>query len=181
MIRLDKSRIPPELVDDPRLQRLEEQILELMQDPTYRSSVCLHEAAHATYYERAGARRVIYHGPVAFYDVASDTFDLGNAAIEPDFGEAGQSTDLLTMCRCLVAGKVATDALTAREDEDGDGRDREEFARLCAQHCPNMAPKEISEFWEYAKNEVMKDLRSPAFRRGLWERAREFEEWLLGN
>jgi hypothetical protein len=46
---LDKSRIPFEKLDDPRLKENEKEVLEAMQNPTYRLHVCLHEAAHGVY------------------------------------------------------------------------------------------------------------------------------------
>jgi hypothetical protein len=61
---LDKSRIPVEKLDDHRLKKQEAEVLEAMDDPAFRRHVCLHEAAHGVYLERAGAKRLIYHGPL---------------------------------------------------------------------------------------------------------------------
>ncbi len=128
---LDKSRIPFEKLDDHRLKKAEEEVLESLQDSTYRLHSCLHEAAHGVYLERAGAKRLVCHGPVAFYDAESDAFDIGTAGLEGDFGEHGVDCDLLAMARWYVAGGVATRSLTAWNDEEGDGRDFEEFIREC--------------------------------------------------
>jgi len=59
-----------------------------MQVSTYRLHVCLHEAAHGVYLERAAAKRLIYDGPVAIYDAESDTFDVGDA----EYRETSENT-----------------------------------------------------------------------------------------
>jgi hypothetical protein len=175
---LDKSRIPCEKLNDPRLKKIEEDVLQAMQVSTYRRHSCLHEAAHGVYLVRAGAKRLIYHGPVAIYDAESDTFDIGDAGIQGDFGEHGVNCDPLKMARWYVAGGVATRILTAWSDEEGDGRDFEEFVRQCPLLIQEISREGISELWEQAKKDVERDLRSPAFRQELWRRARDFEAWL---
>ena len=175
---LDKSRVPIEKLGDPRLREWENDILEIMQDPSYRLFSCLHEAGHAVYYERAGAKCLIFHGPVALYCAETDEFDFGSAAVAIVWPDAGADMDLLTMARAYVAGGVVTRTLTTRIDEDSDGRDREEFLRECQRLCPGITQEEISEHWARAKKDIEMDLRNPAFRRELWRRAREFEEQL---
>jgi len=77
-VRLDKSRIPLDKLYDPRLAKLEADICEKMKDETYRLHVCLHEAAHAIYMERAGIGKVIFGGPTVSYDQGRDWFDVGS-------------------------------------------------------------------------------------------------------
>jgi hypothetical protein len=176
---LDKSRVPVEKLADPRLQEWENDILEIMQDPSYRGFCCVHEAGHAVYYERAGAKRLTFHGPVALYCAETDEFDFGGAAVEIVWPDTGAEMDLLTMARAYVAGGVVARTLTTRIDEDADGRDHEDFIRECQRLCPGITRKEISEHWEQAKKNVEIDLRKPALRRELWRRAKEFENKLL--
>lgn len=175
---LDKSRIPLEKLDDPRLKEKEDEVLQAMQDYTYRLHTCLHEAAHGLYLERAGAKNLIYHGPVAFYDAEIDTFDIGTAGIEGNFGEHGVNCDSLAMARWYVAGGAVTRKLTGWLDDEGDGRDFETFVRECLSLIPEITTEAISALWEQARKDIEQDLRSPAFRRELWQRARDFEEWL---
>jgi hypothetical protein len=113
------------------------------------------------------------------YDAQNDVFDIGSAAIEGDFGENGVNCDSLAMARWYAAGGVATRLLTAWLDEEGDGRDFEDFSRLSAEQIPEITREAISQHWVQAKEDVEHDLRSPAFRRELWQRARDFEGWLL--
>jgi hypothetical protein len=176
---LDKSRILFEKLDDLRLKENEDEVLKAMQDPTYRLHVCLHEAAHGVYMQRAGAKRLNFHGPVAFYRAESDTFDIGSAGMTPDFGDAGTKIDSLAMARWYVAGGVATRSLTGWNDEDGDGQDLEVFVRECFRLIPEITREDISTLWKQAKKDVERDLRRPKFRRELWQKAREFEDWLV--
>jgi hypothetical protein len=120
-----------------------------------------------------------YHGPLAFYRAESDTFDIGSAGIEGVFGDDGTDVDLLAMARWYVAGGVATRSLTGWNDEDGDGQDFEVFVRECFRLIPEITREGISTHWEQAKKDLERDLRRPEFRRELWRKAREFEDWLL--
>ncbi len=184
---LDKSRVPPEKLDDPRLKKMEVGALRDMQDSKYRLHVCVHEAAHGVYLERAGAIRLIYHGPVARYDAAKDTFNIASAAIQPGFGEQGVTADSLVMARYYVAGEVAQRVLTDFLDQDKvvERQDFEDFVSELRRHLSQagltLTDEVISQHWEQAKIDVERDLRSPAFRQELWRRARDFEAWLLAQ
>lgn len=63
-LTLDKSRIPREMWDDPRLLEAETQIALAMHEPTRRYSFCIHEAAHGVHAMRAGAKMLQYFGPM---------------------------------------------------------------------------------------------------------------------
>jgi hypothetical protein len=192
VLRLDKSRIPANKLDDPRLAESEEAVCKGMQNETFRKGICLHEAAHAIYMERAGACRVTLHPPLAMYDSQNDRFDIGPAAVQPDFGSVPVETDIMTMARWNVAGGVAQRFLIGGDPalfddgyerdfsvlfEDSDQYDFSMFSGQAVRH--GLLAEEIRDIWEQAKRDVQKDLRSPLFRRQLWERAREFEQQLL--
>jgi hypothetical protein len=175
VFHLDKSRIPTEKLDDPELAKWEEAIRIGMQDGTYRMKVCLHEAAHAIYIERAGGQAIL-HLPVAFYDARDDTFDVGGAAVAAHF-EKEVAVDGLVMARWYVAGGVAQQSLISGCTEAEDEQDFEVFsAQWQSQGLP---PQEMLSYWEQAKLDVEKDLRSPAFRAQILERARQMEQQLL--
>src|SRR6266404_7595869 len=107
MISLDKTRIPADKLDDPRIAAWEEAVLKSFHEESYRRGVCLHEAAHAIYMERAGAIRVTLHPAVALYDPQNDEFDFATAGVQADFGLVGVEMNSLTMARWAVAGGVA--------------------------------------------------------------------------
>ncbi len=119
VISLDKSRIPEDKLDDPRLAEWEEALAKSWSDEAYVLQSCLHEAAHEHYAKLAGAVAVTLYGPVAFYDCETDTFDIGNMGVQPNFGD-GLSVQLLAMARWYAAGGVAVRVLTGREEDPGD-------------------------------------------------------------
>jgi hypothetical protein len=119
-----------------------------MNDKDYRLKVCVHEAAHAIYMERAGFVPVL-HGPVIFYYSDTDIFESGEARASGVAKEGGVDTDTLAMARWYVAGGVAISVLNGdggKSIEPGDGQDFEvlsrEFVRL------GRDPDEIAEYWE---------------------------------
>ena len=66
--------------------------------------------------------------------------------------------------------------ITGSRIEPGDGQDFEVLSREFVGLGGD--PDEIAEYWEQAKRDVGKDLRSPAFKRQVWDRAREFKRQL---
>jgi hypothetical protein len=113
---VDKSRIPPDKLDDPRLAEGEAALLRAMRDQQNFLQVCVHESAHGIYMERAGVVPVL-HGPVAFYDSNTDTFDFGEAGVSGIAKEGRVDTDILAMARWYVAGGVAISVLIGDNGE----------------------------------------------------------------
>lgn len=174
-LRLDKSRIPVDKQNDARLLRSEALLLLDMEDEQHRLRVCIHEAAHAIYMERAGLVPVL-HGPTAYYNPTTDTFDFGEAAVHGKGGN-GVTLDSLVMARWFVAGGVVSSLLIGEGVIlPGDGQDFEVFTSELAKL--GAGTETISQHWEQAKKDVEKDMRSPAFRREVWDRARDLEKQL---
>ncbi len=81
------------------------------------------------------------------------------------------------MARWYVAGGVAKRLLTNDYDPAEDSQDFEVF---CAEfHRLSGGSKEqCLEHWKQAQIDVEKDLRSPTFRRQLWQRAHQYQRML---
>lgn len=183
MIPLDKSRIPESKQNDPRLLEAEADVAERLQDEHFRLRVCLREAAHAIYAERAGAICVLLYGPQIY-----DSADIKWAGIQAYFIGRIQAN---SMARWYAAGGVAQRVLTGAIDRPSNGQDFQAFSGEFKHLFPvsgTDAPirhrragrdvekdAEIRELWEHARRDVEKDLRDPAFRMELWDRAREFD------
>lgn len=176
---IDESLIPPDKLADPRLAWWKEAVEPALKDKTNRAGVCLHEAAHAVYLERAGAK-AIFHPPTVLYDPRNDTFGMAAAGVHGEFG-TGAKVDSLVMARYFVAGGVAKRVLTKlTEDSFDDGGDEQDLIDWTETGEElGMSSEVILAHWEEAKRDVEKDLRSPAFRRQLWKRAWAFEGQLL--
>jgi hypothetical protein len=142
---------------------------EMSKDPQYRLSIALHEAAHVLYGLRAGFAGATYHGPHE---------SPGQPGV---FGQAGVALNapltkinLRAAARWLCAGSVVKHALLPRYwDEEVVLSDYEMYVGYAA--AAGATQEQTSELWEIAKQDVERDLRSPAFRRELWARARDVE------
>lgn len=176
---IDVSRVPIEKRDDPRIDAEEKELLALLQVFEFRMATLVHEAAHAHYFEAAGVRDLHFRGPLIEYDSAADTFHASFAAIETVFPGPLTPAEL---ARISASGGVVKRLLTDCEARWGDrGGDEDDFvdfvhkARLRFQ----FSAEEIDAAWKSASYDVARDLRSPAFRRQLWDRAREYDQHLL--
>jgi hypothetical protein len=174
---VDKSRIPPDKQKDVRLVKAEQDLLSAMGNEQHCLQVCVHEAAHAIYMERVGVVPVL-HGPVAFYDSTTDTFDLGEAAVHGNAGD-GVNVESLAMARWYVAGGVAVSVLIGEGEDPIEPGDEQDFGVFTAELVKaGASPEQIASHWEQAKRDVKNDLRSPAFRRQIWDRARDLKQQL---
>jgi hypothetical protein len=181
---LDKSRIPKEMWDDPRLLKAEAQIALAMQKPEFRFSISVHEAAHGVYMMRAGAKKLIYQRPmVKSYEKKTDRFDIGTAGIQPDFGPQEIKLTSIHVARWYAAptaAMVVLTAVTAAESEAGSGSDKEDFPKYIRRAAGNQITCQAIEWhWQEAIKDVTKDLRSPAFRQEIYNLAHAFEDWLM--
>jgi len=166
----DKSRIPQDKLNDPRLLREEKQ-LQLDMSEQYLLEVCAHEAIHAIYMERASHITPVLSGPTAFFENGS--FSFSNAYVRPHI-EIGHVRDNLDMARWYAAGGVADRLLTGRE-----AGDCEDFLAFKWEMTEVGATEdEIAALWNQAKLDVELELRNPEFLRELWGRAWEFKKQL---
>ena len=175
---MDRSRIPSDRLNDPRLAKEEAIIQFAMNDEKYRRKACIHEAAHAIYMERAGLVPTL-HGPVDFYDAPIDTFYCGDAGVDANASGGSVDVEILAMARWYAAGGVAVSVLIGDDWEPTDPGDEQDFEDFGVQFVRlGGDPGEIVECWDQARCDVEKDLRSPAFKRQVWDRARELDAQL---
>ena len=171
---MNRSRIPSDKLNDPRLAKEEAIVQYAMNDEEHRRKMCVHEAAHAIYMERAGLVPTL-RGPVAFYNSTTDTFNCGDAGVDANAGGGSVDVDILAMTRWYAAGGVAISVLIGDDGDPIDPGGEQDFEDFGVQFVRlGGDPDEIAEYWEQAKRDVEKDLRSPAFRRQVWDRARKF-------
>ncbi len=147
MQAFDRSRIPADKLNDPRLAEWEKAARMGMQDYTYRMGICVHEAAHAIYLERAGAVRIYLVPFVSQYDPQNDDFVVATAGVQGEFGK-GATVDMLSMARWYVAGGVARRLLVGGAVELDDGGDQDDFRVFSEQSVKYGLPSEqISSCW----------------------------------
>jgi hypothetical protein len=72
-------------------------------DPQRRLCVAPHEAGHELYARRAGAKDIVYHGPLEYPGRAGK---IGEAGVQPVFSDTGVCIPLIAMARWFSAGSV---------------------------------------------------------------------------
>jgi len=142
-------------------------------DESYRVGVCIHEAAHAEYMERIGDIYVEFI-PLPYEERygSCDALVTNHATPEQDIVQA--KADLLGYIKSILAAGIAEEFLT---DEDG-GTASDEDETEAMFDTLNTPHEERKRILKRARAEIRKDLRSPAFRKRLWARARFYQRIL---
>jgi hypothetical protein len=171
---LDITRVPSHLKNDPRLLEFELLVAVHMRDEAYRAAVCLHEAAHAEYNERMGADYVSMHGSYVFCKENGE-LTYANAHVMGKHEDEEITADMLDYVKSVVAAGIAEEVMTGRPT-GGTGLDD---AKLQVDFDKNgVSIEERKKCLDQARTDILKDLRSPAFREGLWKRAKFYQRIL---
>jgi hypothetical protein len=190
-VKIDISDVPVDMRDDPRFTSLLAEMQAAVDDPKWQAAFSIHEAGHKFYIERMGVTNFKYIGPRIIYDTTAADFIGYPAAVQavdspsPITAEGFDlSKVLVNLAKTKAAGGVFSRCLTGAPDH-GDEEDRAEFARACEMLRDKLKEKmpgiQIDEdaAWQQAKDEILKDLRSPAFRRERWNEAHEIKASLF--
>jgi hypothetical protein len=176
---IDISAVPEDKQKDARFVQLLASLQILCSSAEYITARYVHEAAHAIYLERAGATGVQFSGARIVYDSKLDRFDHAGASVKGTGYNGKYGSDVLgwvsAMAKVHASGGIAVRKLTGVADP-GDEGDREHFESFCDVVCkPNNYPLDRTALWKAAQDAVEKDLRSPAFRRTIWDKVAEFK------
>jgi hypothetical protein len=160
-------------------------------NPRWQAAFSIHEAGHKFYIEKMGVTAFKYIGPRIIYDATADDFTGYPAAVQavnPPSPITAEGFDLkkvlVDLAKTKAAGGIFARQLTGAPDH-GDQEDRAEFTRGCDMLRDKLKEKmpgiKIDEeaAWQLATDEILKDLRSPAFRRQRWEEANEIKAKLF--
>ena len=175
---LDTSQALPENFDAHVLAGFELTCAIQMMDEGFRAAVCLHEAAHAEYMERLGDTYIRFMPPYVLYKPDGE-LTCCDAAVTNDMSEeddfAQMNADALGYTKSILAAGIVESVLTEQQ-HDGTSIDNEEleamFDKIGTAHV------ERERILKQARAEVLKDLRSPAFRKALWKRAKFYQRIL---
>lgn len=140
-----------------------------------RLSVALHEAGHVVYALRASATDMKYHGPTEHPDFPG-TYGMAGVIIPVFPTGDGAIVELIAMARWYCAGGVVKSVLSPHLwTDDEDFTDHVIYVQEAAKF-ESVTVEGIHGVWKRAQQDVERDLRSPAFRKQLWELAREVEK-----
>jgi hypothetical protein len=192
-VKIDISGVPADKQNDSKLTSLLAQMQAAVDNPSWQAAFSIHEAGHKFYIERMGVTAFKYIGPRIIYDATAADFigyPAAVQAVDPPSPITAEGFDLgkvlVNLAKTKAAGGVFSRHLTGAPDQ-GDEEDRAEFARACEMLRDKLKEKmpgiQIDEnaAWQQAKDEILKDLRSPAFRRQRWEEAHEIKAKLFSQ
>jgi len=181
-MHVNKDRVPPDKLTDPRLLALEASMLAEMQDPTFRFISCAHEAAHAFYARRAGYQKVDFYGPRIEWDAALDKpVPLSGGVRESECIHATLPLELIA--EIAVAGSVFEYRCTESRGKNVEQQDRAEFWAKARKANPELTNDEIEEYWSNAKTKVEKELLSHTIstKAKIRKLAREYDAMLMND
>jgi hypothetical protein len=155
-------------MSDPRLIYLK--------DKSYRAAVCIHEAAHADYMEQIGDVYVRFVPLPDGEHANSDALVTNDKTASEDLLQ--MKANLLGYVKTIVAAGIAEEVLTGQDGfpDHGSGLDDEEVEAVF--DTLGLADEERVRILIQAYTDIFKDLRSPAFRKRLWRRARFYQRIL---
>ena len=151
------------------------QVLDDLMEESYREAVCIHESIHADYMERIGDVYVeflpLYVSPEGIQCPAAVT----NHKRKAD-DRMQMKADPLGYVKSIIAGGIAEEILTDVLPDGGTALDEEEIDEVF--DTLSMSAKERLHILSRARAEIVKDLRSPAFRKALRARAKFYQHIL---
>jgi hypothetical protein len=156
----------PEFYDGGVASGVNDSRLVYMMDEAHRASISIHEAAHAEYMERIGD---IYVEFIPLPD--EERYRYCDALVtnhRPESEDLVQmQADPLGYIKSIVAAGIAQEVLTGRDG--GTAFDEDETEEMF--DALGIADEERWRLLDQARLDILKDLRSPAFRKRLWARA----------
>jgi hypothetical protein len=177
-MRIDKSGIPADKLNDPRLPAIEAGLRRAVEDSPTRLYACLHEAGHAIFMERAGVA-FTFRGPAIWYDIRHDILTPAIAGVSPGVPGENWTANSLQIARWSCAGFIVAETLMPHPRNAYSKEDTSDFDSFADDMRQSGATEEsIQSHWEAAKLDVAKDLESAGFKRRIWAQARIFKQQL---
>jgi hypothetical protein len=187
-MKIDALQVPREKLTDPRFLQLQSHLEAALRNQGWVTAFCAHEVAHIVYLTRAGMKDFTFIGATILYDAARDDFDGFPASVKPGgfnndvLAQINVEQWILAVAMGHAAGGVAARKLTTAPDS-GDQGDYQNFCTLCDVLCARHPDLTIDRpgLWKLAQGAVEKELRSPTFRKEIWDKAHEIKPLLFGS
>jgi hypothetical protein len=188
---IDTSQVPQDKLSDPRFLSLHSQIENVLKDERFVNSVCVHEAAHVIFYEKAGftnpsfaKTRIVYQesqeDPFTVF-MAEVKFNTENVDRESLKGDYEFNMWILAVSKAFCAGGVAAKTIMQAGDV-GDAQDHVNFLRFCENVCANSnIPIDRKVLWKCAQDDVRGELEQQPVERKIWKKVREIKPILFGS
>jgi hypothetical protein len=188
---IDTSQVPQDKLSDPRFLRRQAEIESALKDGRFVNSVCVHEAAHVIFYEKAGftnpsfaKTRIVYQesqeDPFTVF-IAEVKFNTENIDREFVKGDYEINMWILAVSKAFCAGGVAARTIM-QADDVGDAQDYANFLRFCENVCAKRSnPIDQNILWECAQNDVRTELKQKSLENKIWKTVREIKPILFGS
>jgi len=142
----------------------------------YRLRLCLHEAGHIVYARAYGASKLIFHGPEIVWDARCGVPAVSRSSVSWTPPVVNSVTSGL---KPHIASFIFREKLAVPNEEIAISTDMHSARQWFDENVgTNDAGFDVA--IEEARDEIIKDLRSPAFKRKAWETAREFSREVFG-
>jgi hypothetical protein len=187
MIQINTTHVPMELRDHADYERISKDHEHWFNSPKFDikqlTIICLHEATHLVYDRELGFEPKLY-GPSVDYDSDAETFRRLDSAVQGLPYEIKMNADPLLVAKHYLGPAYVEEKLlnhrTREEIWEDAGGDLKNYNNWFAQRYQlkgDVHPLSSVDL----RDAVYKDCRSPAFRRELWDVAREFERRVFGE
>jgi hypothetical protein len=177
-ITIKSSTLTPEQRNHPNFAPLLAQEEKLFNSDAYRLRVSLHEAGHVIYMRAAGATKIIFYGPEIIWDARFEKPAISRSSVvwtPPVVDSVAVALNL----KPFIGGIVFRERLSVPNDAEAIERDMFDARQWFDTHVGRTGNKGFDDARfevaiEEAREEIIRDLRSPAFKKKAWETAREF-------
>jgi len=184
MINISTRNVPDTLLGHPDLKRQVDRHFSRFNSPWFdraqRSIICLHEATHVVYARMLGFNPRLY-GPSVDFDPDSEKFRRLDASVESLPYEIGMDADPVLIAKYHMGPAYVEAKLLSHRTWEEIWADAQGDLAICNKWAVERERVRgdyllsVAKTKTFLRDEVYRDCRSPAFRRKLWEAAREFE------
>jgi hypothetical protein len=187
---IDTSQVPQDKLSDRRFLSLRSQIENVLKDGRFVNSVCVHEAAHVVFFEKAGFTNPSFEKTRIVFQESQedDPFTVFMAAVKFNTENVGRESLkgeellrwILAVSKAFCAGGVAARTIM-QADDVGDAQDYANFLRFCENVCANSnIPIDRKVLWKCAQDDVRAELEQQPVERNIWKKVREIKPILFG-
>jgi hypothetical protein len=147
----------------------------------YRLRLCLHEAGHIIYMRDARATKITFYGPEIIWDARNGVPAISRSSVEWTPPRIARVDSVATgrNLKPFIASFIFREKLAVPNDEIAIGMDMDD-ARQWFDEYVGTGDAGFDAAFKESRDEIIKDLRSPAFKKKAWDTAREFSREVFG-
>jgi len=173
--RIDKSRLPKDLQNSPRVSEMVEYLQDFLVQPGSHERIYFHEGSHL-YYFRKIHPTAKFVPPSIWYDKKTGHYGPVKGAVNTDdFGTECDEARLLAFAKAAVSGGIMLAVRNVQSGtpkdlvlkELGDNKDLDDFKKSCEairKASPQLPEFDCDDLWHKAKIQIAPDFFDPLIR-----------------